>query len=162
LGGQVNDVVVAERDAALAKWAVVEAEAESWLSELTEVQNDLATAESQLSSLEGDYEDVSMELSEMKKVYPPGDFTSVTELESWVRNNTQSYHEYLDETFRSALTVQSQGLEDGYLISVVYDEDDTDPNYGWIYCGALVNGVLYMWDPEETEVYSFADYDFIR
>ena len=104
----------------------------------------------------------SAELAEIKKVYPPGDFASVTELEAWVRNNVQPSYDYLDETFRTALIVQSQGLDDGYLISVMYDEDDTDPDFGWIYCGALVNGVLYIWLPEETEVYSYADYDFTR
>ena len=127
------DTVIAERDAALA-----------------------ATA-----SLQSDYNDVSAELAEIKKIYPPGDFASVTALETWVRNHIQPDYEYLDETFRSALIIQSQGLEDGYLISVMYDEDDTDPSYGWIFCGALVNGGLYIRSPSDPEVLSYAG-DFTR
>ena len=102
------------------------------------------------------------ELASLEMVCPPGDFASVTELETWVRNNVQPATNYMDESFRAALIIQAQGLEDGYLISVGYDEDDTDPELGWITCGALVNGTLYMWMPDETEVYSFADYDFTR
>ena len=123
-----NDAVIAERDAALAE----------------------------VASLQSDYNNVSSELAEIEKVYPPGDFKSVTELEAWVRNHVQPSRDYLAETFRTALIIQSQGLEDGYLISVMYDEDDTDPDYGWIMCGALVNGDLYIWYPKDTEVYSYA------
>ena len=129
-----HDTVIAERDATLAE----------------------------LASRQSDYDDVSAELAEIMKVHPPGDFASVTELETWVRKNVQPTYDYIDEDFRSALKVQSQGIEDGYLISIGYDEDDTDPDYGWIYCGGLVNGVLYTWFPDESEVYSHADIGFVR
>lgn len=115
----------------------------------------------EVASLQSDHDDVSAELAETKKVYPPGVFGSVTELEAWVRNHVQPDTTYVDETFRTALIVQSQGLEDRYLISVVYDEDDTNPDYPWIYC-ALVNGVLYMWLPDDTGLYSYADHSFTR
>ena len=67
---------------------------------------------------------------------------------------------YIDETFRAALEVQSAGLKDGYLISVIYDMDDTTEyeGDGWIFCGALVNGQYYMWSPEETVTYIVPDF----
>jgi len=128
-------------------------------AELEATQSDLTKAQAEYDVLNADYETVNEELTEINKVYPPRDFNSVTELEGWVSNHTQPTTLYLDGTFRSALRVQSQGLADGYLISVMYDEDDTDPSGGWIFCGALVNGHLYIWNPEIGQVHSwYADW----
>jgi len=177
-----HDAVVAERDAAKSQVASLQsdlAEAESQIdtlesdldsaqsrisslqSEFDETKSSLTAVQQKIATLQGDYEDVSTELAEIKKVYPPGDFKSVTELETWIANHVQPSAIHLDGDFRSALKIQSQGLEDGYLISVVFDEDDRDPTGGWIFCAVLVNGGLYMWLPFETEVYSRAD-DFTR
>ncbi len=123
------------------------------------VERGAALAE--VAPLQSDYDDVSAELAETKKVYPPGGFGSVTELEAWVRNHVQPETTYLDETFRSALMVQWQGLEDGYLISVAYDEDNTNPHHPWVYC-ASVNGVLHTWYLDDIGVHSYADYNFTR
>jgi len=141
--------------------AAAQGQVASLQSELAGARSDLAAAQGQVASLQDDYENVSAELAEIKQVYPPGDFKSLTELEAWVANHVQPSAMYLDGDFRSALKIQSQGLDDGYLISVVFDEDDTDPTGGWIYCGALVNGGLYVWFPFDTVVYSLAD-KFIR
>lgn len=98
---------------------------------------------------------VEQELAGIKKVYPLRDFTSVTELYDWIDKHEQPEGAYLEGDFRAGLKVQEAGLADGYLISVMYDEDDTDPEYGWIFCGALVNGQLYMWYPSEDSSYAW-------
>ena len=120
-------------------------------------------------SLSNTYEDLKkdsasmqQELDEIKKVYPLRGFSSVTELADWAVKHKQPYTEYMDDTFRSALKVQDAGLAEGYLISVMYDEDDTDPDFGWIWCGAMVNGHLYIWAPDEAEVYDWYASTFVR
>jgi hypothetical protein len=115
-------------------------------------KNDL---QDQLDSAVADKNVLQAELDEINAIYPPGEFASVGDLESWVTKNRQPATTYLDETFRSALVVQELGLADGYLISVMYDEDDTDPGTGWIFNAALVNGRFYVWNPETGDVHDW-------
>lgn len=109
-----------------------------------------------------DYDAVNEELAEIKEVYPPGDFSSITELEEWVSRHKQPWTEYIEGDFRAALKVQEAGIQDGYLISVMYDVDDENPAGGWIFNAALVNGALYCWNPEKGEVYAWYASLFVR
>ena len=165
----VYNAVLAERDAAQTQVTNLQSEISATQDKYDDLKADYDEVKANFDELTADYDDLntdyeatSEELAEIKMVYPPGDFKSATELESWVRDHVQLSGTYLDEDFRSALKIQSQGLEDGYLISVVFDEDDTDPEYGWIFCAALVNGVYYTWYPYDTEVYSMTGWDLIR
>ena len=112
-------------------------------------------AQDEYDSVVAERDNLQSEMDEIKAVYPPREFNSLTELEDWIRNNKQPFHEYIDETFRSAIKVQEQGIEDGYLINILYDEDDTDPSSGWVFNGTLVNGRFYVWDPEEGIIYNW-------
>ncbi len=166
---EVYNTVVAERDSAQAQVtnlqsgvSAAQAKYDDLKADYDELNTDYEELNTDYEELNTDCEATSEELAKIKMVYPPRDFKSVTELESWVRDHVQPEGTYLDEDFRAALEIQSQGLEDGYLISVVFDEDDTDPEYGWIFCAALVNGVYYTWYPFDTEVYSMTDWDLIR
>jgi len=62
---------------------------------------------------------------------------------------------YFESLFRAALEVQQLGIQDGYLISVIYDENDKDPGSGWVFNGALANGRFYIWEPGVGEVYDW-------
>jgi len=141
-------------------YATLTQEKASLVEELEGLQADYATLTQEkaslveeLEGLQADYDVASTELNEIKEVYPPGDFSSVTELEEWASRNKQPWTEYLDGDFRAALKVQEAGIQDGYLISVMYDEDDRDLSSGWIFNAALVNGALYYWHPEVGEVH---------
>ncbi len=143
-----------------ANMEVLTAESESILAERDAMRADIeAVAEEHEVALADSVamlEAVELELSVIEEIYPPGGFDTLMELNEWVRDNQQTPKTETVETgYHSALKVQSLGLKDGYLISVMYDEDDTDPDYGWIYNGAEVDGRLYVWDPELTEVYSW-------
>jgi len=134
----------------------LQAELETAQSNLTSLRSELGNLRAEYSELETEKEATLEELAEIKKVYPPGDFNSFTELGDWVSVHTQPETTvYLDSTFRSALKTQSQGLEDGYLISVMYDDDDATAGSGWVFNGALVDGHLYIWHPEIGDIYSW-------
>ena len=124
-------------------------------SELDTIIDENDALQNEIDTLNLEKEALQSELDEISDIFPPGDFSSVGELESWAIKNKQGYSEYLDTTFRAALNVQKLGLQDGYLISVMYDEDDVDPTGGWIWNGALVNGQLYIWDPSDGVVYNW-------
>lgn len=87
-------------------------------------------------------------------LFIPGEFESIDKLEEWVLRHTQPQTFYLSDLFRSALRVQQLGLADGYLISVIYDNDKV-PGECKIFNGALANGKFYIWDPEHTDVYDY-------
>lgn len=116
-------------------------------------------SKSKYETLQTNFETLQKELTDIKKIYPPHDFTSVKELQDWMSKNIQPGTKYLEDDFRSALKVQTAGIRDGYLISVMYDADSTNPNAGWIYNAALVNGVFYYWDPSNTDIYE--DYKWL-
>jgi hypothetical protein len=92
-------------------------------------------------------------------IFPPKDFSSLSELEDFARENIQPETSSIEESFRAALRVQEAGINSGYTISVMYDEDQTAPGTGWIYCGALVNGTFYVWSPKIGTIYN--DYEFL-
>ena len=117
------------------------------------------TVMTSLTELQTDFDTVNMELNSIKAIYPPRDFSSLSALQTWVNKHLQPRGSYLDDTFRAALRVQDDALKDGYLISVMYDEDDTDPDYGWVYCATLVNGELYYWHPAVGTIHT--DYTWL-
>jgi hypothetical protein len=129
---------------------------------LTNTQASLTTLQASLTTLQASYDTINTELVAMKKIYPPGDFTSLAQLIQWVTVHKQPASQYLDISFRSALKVQAAGLQDGYLISVMYDDNDIDPGTGWIICSALVNGAMYTWNPEVGTVYDVYASLFVR
>ena len=123
------------------------------------LQTSFTSLESEHGKLQANYENLQKELTDIKKVYPPHDFASVKDLQDWISQNIQPESKYLEDNFRSALKVQTAGIKEGYLISVMYDVDDSKPNTGWIYNATTVDGALYYWDPSNTDVYE--DYKWL-
>jgi hypothetical protein len=160
------DAVVSERDTAQAEAEslqsdldAAQAEAESLQSDLDAaidgLQSELNTAIDEKDGLlkelittVNEKDTLQSELDGIKSVCPPGEFNSYSELKDWVSINKQPSTDDLGSLFKAALEVQQLGLQEGYLISVVYVIDDIYPDNGWVYNGALVNGSLfYVWDP---------------
>ncbi len=119
------------------------------------LQTERETLKAQVIEQEERASQAELELSE---VSVPGDFPSRSVLQQWADNNIQRETPYLGGGFQSALAVQKQGLEDGYLISIVYDIDDTDQDYGWILCAALAGGKYYLWFPETGNILNYGDF----
>ena len=82
------------------------------------------------------------------------DFSSLSELEDWLRANDVSERptsEYAEAWFRKALEIQEDALKDGYIISADYDVITETELFVW--CTAVVNGRVFFWDPETDDVY---------
>ena len=133
------------------------------LGEITELKLSISELESEKEALQSQVieqeERANQAELEISEVSVPGDFPSRSVLQQWADNNIQPEAPNLEGWFQTALIVQRQGLEDGYLISVVYDLDDTqDSTDGWVYCAALAGGRYYLWDHETGDVFDYGDF----
>lgn len=116
--------------------------------------------EAEMVILERELEVALSEIEEMTETEPlmPGGFNYISQLEAWIRDHPTRTATTLEDIYRLALTVQEWALEDGYLVNVSYDEDDTDPDYGWIFLATEVNGIRYIWEPAIGVVYDWQNW----
>jgi hypothetical protein len=102
---------------------------------------------------QSEFEAVSQELAEIKEVYPPRDFSSLSELQDWLLANDVSERpptEYAEGWYSKALDIQEDALGDGYIISVDYDYDEVEDLFG-VWCVTIIDGDIWLWDPETDE-----------
>jgi hypothetical protein len=95
------------------------------------------------------------QVDELQSKCPPGNFSSLTDLESWLRSNSVSEESpitYADAWYRKALRLQQDALQDGYLIFVDYDYDIDSDLYS-VWCTTIIHGRIFYWDPESDEVF---------
>jgi len=107
---------------------------------------------------QSEYEAVSEELAEIKEVYPPRDFSSLSELQDWLDANDVSEKPattYARGWFGKALEIQEDALKDGYIVSADYDYFEETDEYA-IFCVTIIDGDIWYWDPETDE--PFQDY----
>jgi hypothetical protein len=112
-------------------------------------------SQSEYDALQADYDDVSSELAEIKEVYPPRDFSSLSELQDWLYENDVSEKPVTttaDRWYSKALEIQEDALNDGYVVSADYDYDQETDLY-MVYCVTIINGDIWYWDPETDEPY---------
>lgn len=91
------------------------------------------------------------ELSTLKTLYPPHDFSSLSELQEWLAQNEVSEREDVtsgERWYSKALEIQEDALMDGYIISVDYDDDEGNTS---VFCVAIIDGDIWYWDPETDE-----------
>ena len=127
-------------------------------SEYEALQAENATLLDEIESLQADYDDVSNELAEIKEVYPPRDFSSLSELQDWLEANDVSEKPvttYGEDWYGRALEVQEDALKDGYVVSADYDATEEGAA---VWCTTIINGRVFYWDPETDEV--FEEYAF--
>lgn len=122
---------------------------------LSDTQATLSDTEATLSSVRGTLSNTQAELDALKAKCPPGDFATVSQLESWVSSHVQPTTTYADQWFRSALRVQEAGLRDGYAISIDIDYDVSTDMYT-VGCNAIAASQLYYWNPESRVVYPWS------
>ncbi len=124
-------------------------------SEYDALQADFEALQQQNESLNADYAElnsnymaVNNELAEIKKVYPPRDFSSADELRDWLVSNDVSElapAETIEQLYSRGLAIQEDALRDGYIISVNFEF----PIY--IACVAIIDGDFWWWYPDTDE-----------
>lgn len=123
--------------------------------QLKTLEEDLGTVQEELKTLQAEHQNAKRELAEIKEIYPPQDFTSLSELEDWLRANDVSERpiaEFAEGWYRKALEIQEDALKDGYIVSVDYDYDEK-ADLCSVFCVAIIDGELWWWDPETDEAY---------
>ncbi len=113
----------------------------------------MGTPQSEFDALQADYEAVNQELTEIKEVYPPRDFSSLSELQDWLYANDVSERpltEYAEGWYGKALEIQEDALKDGYIVSADSDYfEETDDYEMWNV--TVIDGDVWYWDPETDE-----------
>jgi len=148
------DALQANYETLQAEHASLVAENTSVKGQLEEVQSDLTSLQADYGTLQADYDAVNQELAEIKEVYPPRDFSSLSELQDWLLANDVSEKPvttFAEDWYGRALELQEDALKDGYLVSVDYDYDWQTDSYS-VYCTAIIRGKIFYWDPETDEV----------
>jgi len=164
---ELYDAVVAERDSLATKLQSAQSELDTTKSKLQSVQSELDTSKlefesvqneftatkSELQSVQNELEELRNELAEIKEVYPPRDFSSVSELRDWLYLNTVSERmpsRTIQNWFAKALEVQEDALKDGYIISADIDYNEQTDEFSVI-CVAIIDGEYWAWDPQGDE-----------
>ena len=114
--------------------------------------------QAKVTSLQKELDTAKAELAEIKKVYPPREFSSKTELRDWIFKNDVSDRPdtlYASDWYSYALDIQDDALEDGYIVSAWIDWYPDDDDF-YVQCTAIVEGTVYMWDPETDELIDFS------
>ena len=125
-------------------------------------------SQSKFEALQADYTVVKNQLDAISKVYPPRDFNSYSELSEWVSKHIKPYSSTAEKWYASALKVQEEALNDGYIVSAVI-EDATDYsglteqqilNFPYseqifiAYNTAIVGDTMWYWNPEDGELFA--------
>ena len=126
----------------------LEAGAAALLSEKETLQSQVVELEVKISQVEAALEAIKL----------PSNFPSRLVLEQWAVSNVQPKTPSIQSMCQSVLAVQRQGIKDGYLISLSYDEDDSNSDKAWVLCGAMAGNRYYLWDPEIGDIYNYADF----
>lgn len=150
-----NDLTATESDLTTTQSDLASAESDLAAAEsrISSLQSDLDDAQGEIETLQGDYEVTSTELAEIKGVYPPGDFSSLDELQDWLLSNDVSERPAsttAENLYGKALEIQEDALMDGYLVSVNFSYDEATGMF-YIACIAIIDGDIWWWDPETDE-----------
>jgi outer membrane murein-binding lipoprotein Lpp len=106
-------------------------------------------------ALNVDYQAASNELAQINEVYPPRDFSSLSELQDWLLQNDVTERPITttaERWYSVALEIQEDALRDGYIVSADYDYDAATDSY-MVYCVTIIDGDIWYWDPETDEPY---------
>ena len=134
---------------------VSKSEYEALQAEYVALEEENTSLEAENESLQADYEAASSELAQIKEVYPPRDFSSLSELTDWLLQNDVSERPLAtaaERWYSKSLEIQEDALKDGYIISADYDYDEETDLYS-VFCITIVNGDIWYWDPETDEPY---------
>ncbi len=149
------DALQADYEALQAEHATLSDENTGLKAQFQTAQADLTNKQADYDALNTDYEAVNEELTGIKEVYPPRDFSSLSELQDWLLANDVSEKPVTpnaEDWYGRAIEVQEDALRDGYIVSVDYDYfEDTDDYFIW--CITIIDGDIWYWDPETDEAF---------
>jgi hypothetical protein len=147
------DTVVADLEKAQQELLFVKAELAASQSIASDLKSSLEESIADLEVTEAELETAKEELAKIKKLYPPRDFSSSTELGDWLAANdvSESQPSTIAETlYAKALQIQEDAAKDGYIISVDLDPGKQEDEW-YVACVAVINGDLWAWGPESDE-----------
>lgn len=137
----------------------VEADLDAAEQQNTSLSSQLAQAQTDKSQLQADLDEAnnfldaaSAELASINAVFPPGNFSSSSDLENWLLSNGSSLQPPAtswEEWYSKALQIQADALADGFIVSVDYDYYGEYEFYVWNI--AVIDGTIWYWDPETDE-----------
>ncbi len=124
-------------------------------SEAQQAKAQLATVQTELSALKTANDATVKKLAELEAKADPRNFKDSVELANWLaldpvseKPDATTYQDW----YCKALEVQQNAARDGFIVSVQYHFCDERQIIEYIACLALINGYLFMWDPETDEV----------
>ncbi len=126
-------------------------------SKVSELTSSLEKSKVDLETKQAELGRVKEELNEIKKVYPPRGFSSLKELQDWLRTNDVSERPAstnAEPMYSKALQIQEDALKDGYIISAGIV--DLEQGQFLITLVAVIGGDVFMWNPETDEVTDFS------
>lgn len=127
-------------------------------SEYEALQTEYDKLSADYDGLKANHEAVNKELAEIKEVYPPRHFSPFKELQDWLLANDVSDRppaEYAEGSYGKALDIQADALKDGYIVSASIDfYYETEEFVIW--CVAVADGNVWIWDPETDELVDFS------
>jgi type II secretory pathway pseudopilin PulG len=133
----------------------VEADLDAAEQQNTSLSSQLQQAQTDKSQLQADLDTASADLAEIQAVFPPTNFSSPLELESWLASNVISLQPPAttwEQWYSKALQLQAEALADGFIVSVDYDYffDETG-EFLSVWNIAIIDGTVWFWDPEFDE-----------
>ena len=124
-------------------------------SQLAQAQTDKSQLQASLDESNNFLDAANAALASVNAVFPPRNFSSSAELENWLLSTGSSLQPPAttwEEWYSKALQLQVDALADGFIISVDYDYffDGVDEFFS-VWNIAVINGVIWFWDPESVE-----------
>ena len=162
LQGQLADTT-SQLNASQAEVNQLESDLAASQLEVSNLEDELTTAMANVDSLESELENalsqvesLQSQLSAIQAKYPLKDFPNYQALSDWLNGNVCEYTDTYGEWYSNALKMQLLAAQDGYYVSACFVPGGmTDSGYTYVYNTALVGDTLYLFDPEDTELYNF-------
>lgn len=154
--GQLSDLED-EKDALQSDYNTLQQQYSTLSTQNIALNGQLDQAQLDIDALQANYDATSQELADIQAVYPPREFSSISELDSWLAQNGISEltdTASVEEWYAKALQLQQDALADGFLISVDIDYDPTTDSYS-VWCVAIIDSDIWYWDPELDNTYFY-------
>ena len=132
-------------------------------AEYNDLEADLASLQDDLAALQTVHDSTQAELADIKQLYPPRDFASEQELREWLANNDvseQAEATTVEEMYAKGLAIQEAAAKDGYLISVDFEVPYSF--YYFVYCVAIIDGEIWLWEVETDELFKAESWDRVK